>query len=396
MTMRYYIIAGEASGDLHGSNLIKGLRKMDSSCSIRFWGGDMMAEAAGTAPVVHYKDGAVMGFLEVLLKAGKLLGNISRCKKDILEWKPDAVILIDYPGFNMRIARFCHEHGIRTLYYIAPKVWGWKEGRNKQLKRYVDRLFIVFPFEVPYFKSKGVDAVYVGNPLLDAIGRHPSAAESREDFMARHKDCLDPRRKYIALLAGSRTAEIDTMIPVLCGFMAEMKRRGYDYGYIIAGAPSRTADEYTSRIAGYRDRHPEEQFEEPAVLFSETYSVLRHSSAAVINSGTASLEAAIIGTPQAVGYIAGKISFRIAKHLVKLKYISLGNLILDKGAFREFLQDDCNPATLADEIGKILSDSAYRDAMLRDYASIRKLLGGEGASERVASEIIRFIGKGKD
>lgn len=389
--MKYYIIAGEASGDLHGSNLIKGLKNCDKDCDIRFWGGDLMAEAAGHRPVVHYKEGAIMGFWEVFRKSGALLSNLSKCKKDIAEWKPDAVILIDYPGFNMRIAKFSHTLGIKTLYYIAPKVWGWKESRIKKIQKYIDRLFIIFPFEIEYFKRKGVPATYVGNPLIDSINSYKYSEEDKEDFARRHG--LDGK-KLIAMLPGSRKGEISTMMPVLLRFMEEMLNRGYDdFRYVIAGAPSMSEADYLVHIERYRLQNPDSKISDPDIIFGETYSILRHAEVAVVNSGTASLETAIIGTPQLVGYIANELSYQIAKRIVKLSYISLGNLILDKGAFKEFIQHDCTPHNLAEETSRLLEDKEYRDRMIADYDEIRNRLGGPGASERVASEVIRYMKK---
>ena len=381
--MKYYIIAGEASGDLHGSNLIKGLKKEDPQCEIRFWGGDLMASASGSSPVVHYKEGAMMGFAEILAKAGKLLHNLSFCKKDMLAWGPDAVILIDYPGFNFRIAKFAHGHGIRTFYYIAQKVWASREGRIKKLKRHVDRLFIVFPFEIPYFASKGIDAVYCGNPLVDAIEDSEAMSESRTDFLARN--CLQDK-PYIAMLAGSRKGEIDTMMPVLTEFARKMRSlpEYSDYGFIIAGAPSRSMEDYAPYLG--RESYIK-------VLFGQTQSIVKNAEAAVINSGTASLEAALLGTPQVVGYILGnRLTYWIGRMIVKAKFISLGNLIADRLVFRELIQDECNADALVTEIRRLIEDRRYRDGMLEGYASIRKLLGGGGASEAVAKAMIRELG----
>ena len=311
--MKYYIIAGEASGDLHGSNLMKGLYSEDPGAEIRFWGGDMMNAVYRPCRegglVRHYREGAIMGFWEVFTHAGKLLGNIGRCKKDILSWQPDIVILIDYPGFNFRIAGFTHKRGIRTYYYIAPKVWASREGRIRKLKEYVDRLYIVFPFEISYFKSKGVDAVYLGNPLVDSIAESRAMNESREEFLKRNS--LQDR-PIIAMLAGSRKSEIGTMMPVLTEFAAKMRHiPEYScYQFIIAGAPARSMEDY----AGYL----KESYEESGVkvLFGETQSIIRHAEAAVVNSGTASLETVLLGTPQVVCYMGSWLSYTIAKHII--------------------------------------------------------------------------------
>lgn len=382
--MRYYIIAGEASGDLHGSNLMKGLYAEDPQAEIRFWGGDLMSEVAGHSGLVrHYKEGAVMGFVEVLAKAGKLLNNVSFCKKDILEWKPDVVILIDYPGFNFKIAEFAHKAGFKVFYYIAPKVWASREGRIRKLKAYVDKLFIVFPFEKPYFDAKGIDYIYKGNPLVDAVDGSKAMAESRTDFMVRNGLSDGP---YIAMLAGSRKAEISTMMPVLTEFAAKMKALPQYAGYrfIIAGAPARTMKDYEQWLN-------EDNKEYLTVLFGETQSIIRHAEAAVVNSGTASLETVLFNTPQVVGYITNPITYWLARKIVKIRYISLGNLIVDRLAFKEFIQDDCNPDMLVTEIRALIEDKEYRERMLSDYADIRQALGGSGASAAVARSMISLI-----
>lgn len=381
--MKYYIIAGEASGDLHGSNLIKGICAKDPDADIRFWGGDLMDRACqGKGYLVHhYKDDAIMGFWEVFTHARKLLGNLKMCRRDIIDWKPDAVILIDYPGFNFRIAEFAHKNGIRTFYYIAPKVWASREGRIRKLKKYVDRLFIVFPFEIPYFKSKGIDAVYLGNPLVDSIAGSTAMNETREDFLKRNR--LDDR-PYIALLAGSRKAEISSMMPVLTEFASKLKElpQYSGYGFLIAGAPARSAEDYLPFMKNADG-------DGMKVLFGETLSIIRHAEAAVVNSGTASLETVLLDTPQVVGYIGGKLSYAIAKRIIKVKYISLGNLIADRLAFRELIQGDCTADNLVSEIRALIENREYRNGMLEEYGRIRKALGGTGASEAVAAEMIR-------
>ena len=382
--MRYYIIAGEASGDLHGSNLMKGLYAEDPQAEIRFWGGDLMSEVAGHSGLVrHYKEGAVMGFVEVLAKAGKLLNNVSFCKKDILEWKPDVVILIDYPGFNFKIAEFAHKAGFKVFYYIAPKVWASREGRIRKLKAYVDKLFIVFPFEKPYFDAKGIDYIYKGNPLVDAVDGSKAMEESRTDFMVRNGLSDGP---YIAMLAGSRKAEISTMMPVLTEFAAKMKAlpQYASYRFIIAGAPARTMKDYEQWLN-------EDNKEYLTVLFGETQSIIRHAEAAVVNSGTASLETVLFNTPQVVGYITNPITYWLARKIVKIRYISLGNLIVDRLAFKEFIQDDCNPDMLVTEIRALIEDKEYRERMLSDYADIRQALGGSGASAAVARSMIDLL-----
>ncbi len=414
--MKYYIIAGEASGDLHGSNLMKGIYAEDPRADIRFWGGDLMQGVwtmfqnnpshdyvAGPSPcgqggstvlepsphpsqtglVKHYKDGAVMGFVEVLAKAGRLMKNVAFCKEDIQQWNPDVVILIDYPGFNFKIAEFAHKAGFKVFYYIAPKVWASREGRIKKLRAYVDKLFIVFPFEKPYFDAKGIEYIYKGNPLVDAVDNSLAMKETREDFIQRAG--LDTR-PFIAMLAGSRKAEIGTMMPVLTEFAAKMHAlpQYQDYQFLIAGAPARSMKDYEPWLT-------EENRDYIKVLFGETQSIIRHAEAGVINSGTASLETALFGTPQVVGYITNPLTYRIARKIVKIKYISLGNLIIDRLAFKEFIQDDCNPDALVTEIRELIENKERREKMLNDYADIRNALGGTGASAAVAKAMLQEL-----
>ena len=381
--MKYYIIAGEASGDLHGSNLMKGIYAEDPQADIRFWGGDAMAAVSGRNPVKHYKEGAVMGFVEVLTKATKLLKNVEFCKQDIASWNPDVVILIDYPGFNFKIAEFAHKAGYKVFYYIAPKVWASREGRIKKLRKYVDRLFIVFPFEKPYFDSKGIEYIYKGNPLVDAVDNSPAMLETREDFLKRNSLADSP---VIAMLAGSRKPEINTMMPVLTEFAAKMHAMPEyaDYQFLIAGAPARSIEDYSAWLN-------EENSGYIKVLFGETQSIIRHAEAGVINSGTASLETALFGTPQVVGYITNPLTYWIARKIVKIRYISLGNLIVNRLAFKEYIQDDCNPDALVKEIRALIEDTDYRQHMLDEYAAIRSELGGSGASAAVAKAMIEEL-----
>ena len=380
--MRYYLIAGEASGDLHGSNLIRGLVAEDPSSEFRFWGGDKMNDAAQSRPhqlVVHYKDGAVMGATDVIAKAGKLLDNLKMCKRDISAYKPDAVILIDYPGFNMQIAKFGHKNGIKTFYYIAPKTWASREGRNRKLKAWIDRLFIVFPFEKPYFESKGIPYVYEGNPLIDAIDAYQFSPVYKGD--------------YIAILAGSRKSEISRMMPV-CMEMADRMHampQYSSYKFIIAGAPARDSSDYAPFIDS-RDY--------VSLVFNRTYDVLKYAKSAVINSGTASLESALIGTPQVVGWSTSPLTYFIGKDLLRvmdhIKFISLGNLCLDRLAFKEFIQKDFTSDAILNETRRIIEDEEYRSGMIQDYADIRESLGGAGASRRVARRMVSILSGAKD
>ena len=371
--MRYYIIAGEASGDLHGSNLIRGLRMEDSDAEFRLWGGEKMLTAA-TEPtdttlgpsatlVRDYKDTAVMGLTDVVFKMGKIISNLFLCRKDISKWKPDVVILIDYPGFNMKIARFCHFHGIKVFWYIAPKTWASRSYRNCSLRRYVDRMFLVFPFEKPYFTKKNIPFIYKGNPLVDAIDNHEFTRVADGD--------------YVALLPGSRKGEISRMMPIL---MQVADLTGYKF--VIAGAPGRTEADYLKYIGGRKNVR---------LMFGETYNILKYANSAVINSGTASLEAALIGTPQIVGWNTSGLTYWAATKLLKvqkhIKYISLGNLIADAPIFKELIQDALRSEVVAMELGQLRRPD-YRQEMLDGYAVIRDLLGGGGASRAVASSMI--------
>lgn len=397
---------------------MRGLYAKDPDAQIRFWGGDFMngvflehnaaviakdgnkkgcsgttADSTmlpATVPfgtkipglVRHYREGAIMGFTEVLAKAGKLLHNLSNCKKDILSFAPDCVILIDYPGFNFKIAEFAHKRGLKVFYYIAPKVWASREGRIRKLKKYVDRLYIVFPFEIPYFEKKGVPFVYKGNPLVDAVDNSTAMKETRAEFLER---CGLQDRPIIAMLAGSRKGEISTMMPVLTDFADRMHSlpQYSDYQFIVAGAPGRAPEDYLPYLHGQ---------DYIKVLFGQTQSIVRNAEAAVVNSGTASLETVLLGTPQVVGFIMGsRLTYAIAKHIVKVKYISLGNLCVDRFAFKEFVQDGCNSAALVEEVRKLIEDKAYRNKMLDDYAEIRRLLGGSGASAAVAEDMVENL-----
>lgn len=385
--MRYYLVAGEASGDLHGSNLIKGLKMADPKPEFRCWGGDLM-EAEGAHLVKHYKESAIIGFVEVVMSLKTLLGNLEQCKKDILEYKPDALILIDYPGFNFRIAEFAKKNGIRVFYYIAPKVWAWKEKRVHKLQKFVDRLFIIFPFEIEYFKKWNIDAIYNGNPLLDSVDNFKYAAESREEFDRRCN--LLPDKPIIALLAGSRKGEISYLLPR----MAKIIEHYPDYQFILAGAPATETSVYQAILDKFNIKLidakgvPSGKGREVKLLKGETYSILKHAKAAIISSGTASLEAALIGTPQVVCYGGNEISYRIAKHFVKLKYISLANLIMNAGLFKELIQHECTPELIMRELNRLLDDIPYREKMMDDYAKVRNILGGKGASEKVAKAMI--------
>ena len=384
--MRYYIIAGEASGDLHGSNLMRGLYAEDPEADVRFWGGPLMdgvykEHQSGSGLVRDYRDTAVMGYLEVLLKGFTIMKNVEACKKDISEWKPDVVILIDYPGFNFKIAEFAHNAGFKVFYYIAPKVWASREGRIKKLKAYVDKLFIVFPFEKEYFDRKEVPYVYAGNPLVDAVDGSSALNETRAEFLSRTGL---PDVEWVALLAGSRNMEIGSMMPTYMQFADKLHAERPSLHFVVAAAPFRKPEDYAKYLGDRDFVH---------VVYGETYGTLRHARAAVINSGTASLEAALIGTPQVVTYKVAAASAFIMRRIIKVKYVSLANLIINRLAFKEFLQENFTVENVLAEVKRLLDDESCRSAMLGDYAEVRALLGGTGASRAVAKSMIAELSR---
>lgn len=364
--MKYYLIAGEASGDLHGSNLMKALKLKDPNAEFRFWGGDLM-QAQGGNMVKHYRDLAFMGFVEVVQNLGTILKNIKICKKDIQEHQPDVLILIDYPGFNLRIAKFAKSLGIKVVYYISPQLWAWKEGRVETIKKYVDEMLVILPFEKEFYQKHQVNAHFVGHPLLDAIsGLQPV---SEVDFKKENQLNDLP---IIALLPGSREQEVKKMLELMLSVRSHFK----NYQFVIAGAPSLPKSFY-------------QQFVDEDVHFvsNKTYDLLRVSKAALVTSGTATLETALLNTPEVVCYRSSKISYEIAKRLVKhIKYISLVNLIMDKEVVTELIQDDLNTKNLVLELNKILEGDS-REKMLASYQILREKLGGSGASN-VAADII--------
>jgi len=369
--MKYYIIAGEASGDLHGANLMKQLYKKDPEANIRFWGGDLMQQTGGTL-VKHYRELAFMGFAEVVQNLKTILNNIKLCKADILNFRPDVIIFIDYPGFNMRIAQWAKKLDIKTHYYISPQIWAWKESRIKAIRRDVDKMYIILPFEKEFYESKHNYAVeFVGHPLIDAI-RNRDAAEPAQ-FKKEHQ--LD-ERPIIALLPGSRKQEISKMLSVMLSVVNDFP----DYQFVIAGAPGQEYSFY-------------EQFlKQSNIKFipNRTYDLLSVSYAALVTSGTATLETALFKVPEVVCYKGGWISYQIAKRIITLKYISLVNLIMDKEVVKELIQDDCNKKNIGIELQKILTPE-YRLNLLKQYDLLEEKLGGPGASEKTAELIIKHL-----
>jgi lipid-A-disaccharide synthase len=361
--MRYYIIAGEASGDLHGGNLIKELHRQDPAANIRCWGGDKM-EAAGATLVKHYRDLAFMGFVEVLKHLRTILRNIDFCKKDILEYKPDVLVLIDYPGFNMRIAEWARRQGLRIVYYISPQVWAWKESRVKKIKRDVDKMLVILPFEVDFYNKWDYKTTYVGHPLIEVV-----ANEKQNITPGKLSD-----KPVIALLPGSRKQEIKIKLPI----MLQMLRHFPAYQFVVAGAPSQP-DELYKEIIGK---------EQVMLVRNDTYNLLKQSAAALVTSGTATLETALFGVPQVVCYKGNPISYWLATKLIKVKYISLVNLIMDKPVVTELIQHELNEQRLKEELRQILADTERRKSLLKDYETLWHKLGDSPASSKAAEEII--------
>lgn len=365
---KYYIISGEASGDLHASNLMKAILRKDPTAEFRFWGGDLMQSVGGTL-VKHYRDLAFMGFLEVIQNLGTILKNIKFCKEDIKNYQPHTLILVDYPGFNLRIAKFAKSLGIRVVYYISPQLWAWKEGRVETIKKYVDEMLVILPFEKDFYKKHGVEAHFVGHPLLDAIsGLKPIDAD---DF--RRENGLNDK-EIIALLPGSRKQEVRGMLGVMLSVVPFFP----NYQFVIAGAPSLPKEFYNEFLTN--DVH---------FVSNKTYDLLRCSRAALVTSGTATLETALLKIPEVVCYRGSWVSYQIAKRLVKhIQYISLVNLIMNKEVVKELIQNDLNTNNLTQELKKILSEEP-RTQMLEEYDKLHLLLGGEGASDRAAEVIVR-------
>ncbi|MDR1552574.1 MAG: lipid-A-disaccharide synthase [Prevotellaceae bacterium] len=368
--MKYYIIAGEASGDLHGSNLMRELKQIDADAEFRFWGGDLMTSQDKNL-VRHYKDTAIIGFWEVVKKLRRIFLNIKFCKQDILNFKPDIVILIDYPGFNLRIAEFSKNKGFRVFYYIAPKVWAWKESRVKKLRKYIDKLFVIFPFEVEYFKRWNIDTCYKGNPLTDLVSEHLANKKSFDNFI-QHNDL--PDKPIIAVLAGSRKQEIDYILPRVKNLVNDFPA----YQFVLAAAPSIDENFYRKLLPNY----------EMAVVYNQTYETLMHCSVAIVASGTATLEAALLGARQVVCYGGSEISYQIGKRLIKVKYISLVNLIMNKTVVKELIQHDMSVEKMQAELNGLLFDVARRKQITDDYAELSEMLGERGSANRIAKAMI--------
>lgn len=370
--MKYYIIAGEASGDLHGSNLIKALKRKDKEANIRCWGGDLMQQAGGTL-VKHYKEMAFMGFLEVVGNLNTIFQNIKFCKEDITAFNPDVLIFIDYSGFNLRIAQWAKENGIRTNYYISPQIWASREGRIEKIKRDIDAMYVILPFEKEFYEKKhGFPVQFVGHPLIDAIANRQQV----DDKSFRDGNQLDPNKPIVALLPGSRKQEVQKMLSIMLSVAPTFP----EYQFVIAGAPSLDQDFYAPFLT-----NPQVGF-----VANRTYDLLSLSYAALVTSGTATLETALFKVPQVVCYKANWVSYQIAKRIITLKFISLVNLIMNKEVVKELIQDELNKKNLTSELNKILEGSK-RMEQFEAYYALEKKLGGHGASDKTAEMILENL-----
>jgi lipid-A-disaccharide synthase len=367
--MKYYIIAGERSGDLHGANFIKALKEQDVDAEFRCWGGDYMQEASGTNLVKHYRDLAFMGFKEVAMNLLAIFKNIDYCKKDIIDYQPDVVVLIDYAGFNMKIAKFAKKHGIKVFYYIAPKVWAWNQSRAYKIKACVDKMFVILPFEKEFFKRFGYEVDYVGNPLLDAI----RSFVPNPDFRENNKLGSNP---IIAILPGSRKQEIEHMLDNMIRIAEDFP----NYTFVVAGVDNLPAVYYQKAWdKGIK------------VLFNQTYDLLSVARAAVVTSGTATLETALFEVPQLVCYKTSGITYTIAKFLIKVPYISLVNLITDRELVKELIQDEYNCEQLKYELRLIAEQGKDREKVLKGYQQLKQLLGNEQASQNLARLVVKYL-----
>ncbi len=375
--MKYYIIAGEASGDLHGSNLIRELKKRDAPATIRCWGGDKM-EATGATLVKHYKELAFMGFLEVIKNLGTIVKNIKFCKGDILQYKPDALILIDYPGFNLRIAKWAKQQGIPVIYYISPQVWAWKENRVKLIKNCVDKMLVILPFEKEFYKKWNYEVEYVGHPLVEVVDSFSLAVDRTENTTTNNEQRTT---NIIALLPGSRQQEILKKLPI----MLEVAKHFPDYQFVVAKAPGLEDSFYAELLAPYKN---------VSSVVNKTYELLMQSRAALVTSGTATLETALFAVPEVICYKGSAFSYQIAKRLIKIKFIGLVNLIMDKEVVKELIQDELTVENLNRELNLLLADKKKQEQLKEDYAALKNLLSKGGhASSNAAESIYNYLFK---
>ena len=373
--MKYFIVAGEPSGDLHGSNLMRGLQAEDSEAQFRFWGGDKMAEVGGVENLAkHYRETSFFGIAQVLRNLKTIFGQIDECKHDIEAFEPDVVILIDYPSFNMRIAKWAKARGIKVYYYIAPKVWAWKEWRVKEIRKYVDRLYTIFPFETEYFRSKGIEPIFCGNPLCDSIAQYKAQMPSREEFL---KECNLDERPIVALLAGSRRSEIKDNL----ADMVAISQNFPEYQFVVAAVPWIDKGLYDKLLSGTNVKF----------VCNKTYDTLIYAEAAIVTSGTATLETALIGTPEIVMYHIPKLYEWLRPIVLKIPYISLVNINLNRECVREIVVSKIDVEAVSEELRSILEGGCKRAKMLSDFAELREMMGGEGSSHRVATDIVKSL-----
>lgn len=377
--MKYYIISGEASGDLHGSNLVRELQLLDATADIRCWGGDLM-QATGATLVKHYRELAFMGFAEVIKNLPAILHNIKFCKQDILAYQPDVLVLIDYPGFNLRIAEWAKKQGFRIVYYISPQVWAWKASRVKKMKLCIDKMLCILPFEKDYYKNKwNWDVEYVGHPLVEVIEKKKSEVWSPKSGVNPNSRLLTPDSRLVALLPGSRKQEISKKLPI----MLEVAKSFPDYHFVVAQAPGLDNAFYQPFLAPYQN---------VSAVHNRTYDLLSEAKAALVTSGTATLETALFGVPEIVCYKGNNLSYQIAKRLVKIKYISLVNLIMDKLVVKELIQNELTTANLVTELHELLTDADRIQTLQEDYTKLKELLSKGGrASAQAAQSVYAFI-----
>ncbi len=371
--MKYFIISGEASGDLHGSNLVRELRQQDMQADIVCWGGDLM-EKEGAKVLMHYRDLAIMGFWEVLINLKKIRRNLSLCKQQIIDFKPDVVILIDYPGFNLRIAEFLKGKVENVYYYISPKLWAWKESRIKKIRKYINRMYVIFPFETEFYAKHNYSVKYFGNPLVDTVEREINSVEEREAFFNKYN--LEDK-PLIALLAGSRIQEVKKILPE----MVKVSDFYMDHQFVVAGVTTVSPEIYDKIIGDSGVK----------VVYNETYPLYKHCDAALVASGTATLEAALAGVPQVVCYRASWISYLIARAFANIRFISLVNLIMDREVVKELIQEKMNSKLIVSELNSLLPGGWKRNVMKEDYAKLKAELSGKGAAGRVAQDIYNSL-----
>jgi lipid-A-disaccharide synthase len=373
--LKYYFIAGEASGDMHAANCMRELKRLDASASFAFTGGEQMEECTGVKATIHIRQMAFMGFVDVLKNLGAIKKNFKAVKQDILKFRPDLLVLVDYPGFNLRIAKWASQQGIKVDYYISPTVWAWKENRVETIRKFTNKLFVILPFEEAFYQKHSMKVYFVGHPLIDAIERKKAALKSKEGFVKENRLSEKP---IIAILPGSRAQEIERMLDIMLAVTERFK----DYQFVVAGSHNLNEKHYQP----LKEKNIK-------IVFNQTYELLSYAEAGIIKSGTSTLESALFNLPQVVCYKGGGLSFKIAKMLVDVKYISLPNLIMDQPVVKELVQDDLTTENICSELKKLLDNKDYRNTMLENYGKVKSMLGGSGASKRLAEELFKDVSK---